>query len=226
MRPMHASAPPSGLSPTFWKLCLDEPLAGAWIIDVGTGKGRLALALAPLARGVVGIDTNASAIAEAGERAAARGVHNVVFRVVDADHVDYRTLTPEAPALVTAHLFLSGPLVERAARALVPGGALIACGFHVDQWRETGRVSRVAFDEARMTRLVEVHGLRFEHLSVEREVETFDSVDAALAAVRGHERQWEADGRWTRYRRFLEQGGRTLTRSHLVVAARKPSSPA
>ena len=223
---MHASIPPAGLSPTFWHLCLEEPLAGAWIIDVGTGSGRLALALAPLAGGVVGIDTNVSAIAEAGQRAAARGFDNATFCVVDADHVDYRTLVPEAPALVTAHLFLSEPLVEQAARALVSGGALIMLGFHVDQWQETGRVSRFAFDEVRMTRLVEGHGLRLEHLSVEREVETFDSVDAALAAVRGHEPQWQADGRWTCYRRFLDQGGRTLTRSHLIVRARKPSSSA
>ena len=226
MRPSHASSPPAGIGATFWNLCLDEPLGQAWVIDVGTGSGRLALALAPLAKGVVGIDDNAAAIAEAVQRAAARGLGNATFRVVDADTIDYRALVPEAPALVTAYRFLSEPLLEQGARALVPGGALVLLGFHVDQWKETGRVSRFAFDEARMTRLVDVHRLRLEHLSVEREVETFDSADDALAAVRGHEAQWQADGRWARYHRFLEEGGRTLTRSHLLVKARKPPSSA
>ena len=223
MRPTHASSPRGGINATFWSLCLDEPLRAAWVLDVGTWSGRLALALAPRAKGVVGIDSNAAAIAEAGQRAVALGLDNATFRVVDADTMDYRTLVPEPPALVTSHLFLSEPLVAQGARALVPGGALAMLGFHVEQWKETGRVSRFAFDEARMTRLVANHGLRLEHLSVERDVHTFDSVDAALAAVRAHEAQWQADGRWARYRTFLEEGGRTLTRSHLIVKARKPA---
>jgi len=33
--------------------------------------------------------------------------------------------------------------------------------------------------------------------------------------------QWKADGRWFRYVKFLEEGGRTLTRARLVVKARK-----
>jgi hypothetical protein len=30
-----------------------------------------------------------------------------------------------------------------------------------------------------------------------------------------------ADGRWFRYIKFLEEGGRTLTRAHLIVKARR-----
>jgi hypothetical protein len=37
----------------------------------------------------------------------------------------------------------------------------------------------------------------------------------------GLEDRWKADGRWFRYIAFLESGGRTLTRSHLLVKARR-----
>ena len=64
-------------------------------------------------------------------------------------------------------------------------------------------------------------GFVVEHLEVEREVRTFGSVEEALAAVLGLEERWKVDGRWFRYIRFLEDGGRTLTQSHLVVKARR-----
>ena len=64
-------------------------------------------------------------------------------------------------------------------------------------------------------------GFTIEHLEVEREVRTFGSVEEALAAVLGLEERGKVDGRWFHYIRFLEEGGRTLTRSHLVVKARR-----
>jgi hypothetical protein len=127
----------------------------------------------------------------------------------------------EPPSLVTAHLFLSDPLVEKSAKALVPGGALVATGFHVDQWKETGRPSRFAYDEERMRGLLEQEGFVVEHCSVERDVQTFHSVEQALAAAIGMSEKWKSDGRWVRYIKFLEEGGRTLTRSHLIVKARR-----
>ena len=48
------SAAPAGVSPTFWSLVTAEPLGELTVLDVGTGTGRVALALAPLARHVVG----------------------------------------------------------------------------------------------------------------------------------------------------------------------------
>ncbi len=56
---------------------------------------------------------------------------------------------------------------------------------------------------------------------MEREVQRFASVEEALAAAVGLEERWRADGRWFRYIAFLESGGRTLTRSHLLVKARR-----
>ena len=59
------SPAPAGVSPTFWALLLAERLRDAVVVDVGTGSGRLALALSPLCRRVVGFDRDEQGIAEA-----------------------------------------------------------------------------------------------------------------------------------------------------------------
>ena len=210
------------MSPAFWRLVVEEPLTGATVLDVGTGRGRIALALAPLAGRVVGVDRDGEAIAEAARRATAAGLTNVELIVADAEKIELADLTPgRPPALITAHLYFADALVERAARALRPGGALAAVAFHVDQWQETGRRSRFAYEEERARTLLATHGFRVEHLEVEREVQRFASVEEALAAAIGLEERWRADGRWFNYLKFLEEGGRTLTRSHLIVKARR-----
>src|SRR5438445_12928525 len=71
------------------------------------------------------------------------------------------------------------------------------------------------------SRLLRRCGFAIEHLEVEREVATFESVEQALAAAVALRERWKADGRWFRYVKFLEEGGRTLTRARLVVKARK-----
>jgi len=111
--------------------------------------------------------------------------------------------------------------MARAGRALAPGHVFAFVAFHTDQWSETGRPSRFAYDEDRGRRVLGDAGFAVEHLEVEREVKTFGSLEEALAAVIGLEERWRTDGRWVRYLRFLEQGGRTLTRSHLIVKARR-----
>jgi len=217
MEPSRGSAP-AGVSALFWSLVTAERLAEATVLDVGTGAGRIALALAPLCRRVVGIDTAAAALEQARRRAGAAGITNIEFRSADADRVEYVDVHPD---LITAHLFMSDALVARASRALRPGGALGIVAFHVDQWRETGRPSRFAYDEARMRTGLDAAGFTVEHLEVERDVRTFRSLEEALAHVIALEERWKADGRWVRYIKFLEEGGRTLTRSHLVVKARR-----
>lgn len=222
--PSPDSAAPAGIYPAFWALVTAEPLGGRTIVDVGTGTGRVALALAPRCRRVVGIDRDPDLVAEARRRASEAGLANVEFLTADADALPhFRDLAPGvgAPDLVLAHRFLSDPLVANAAASLAPGGALVCVGFHVDHWRETGRRSRFAYDEARMTRLLETHGLQVEHVAVERDVRRFGSLEEALAAAVGLEEKWRTDGRWFRYIEFLEQGGRTLTQAHLVAKARR-----
>ena len=216
------SAAPAGVSATFWRLVTSERLARAVVLDVGTGRGRVALAVAPMAGRVLGVDRDREAIAEATHQAAAAALPNVEFVTADAEKVEFTDLLGgTTPALITAHLYFADALVERAARALRRGGALAAVAFHADQWQETGRRSRYAYEEPQMRAALETHGFDVEHLEIEREVQRFASVEHALAAAIGLEERWRADGRWFNYLKFLEEGGRTLTRSHLVVKARR-----
>jgi len=216
-----ALSAPVGVSSDFWNLCIQEASGDRVALDIGTGAGRVALALAAHFRHVVGVDRESDAIADARLGAERLGLSNVEFVVADVEAVEYDTLVPAAPALVTAHLFMSEAFVERAARALAPGGAVVVLGFHVDQWKETGKVSRFAYDDARIRALFERCGLVVEHLSVEKDVKEFPSVEAALAAAIGMSEKWKSDGRWFRYIKFLEDGGRTLTRSHIIARGRK-----
>src|SRR5262245_2842514 len=110
-----------GISPRFMTLLTEEGLAGRRILDLGCGWGRLALALAPLAGSVGGIDRDAAAVAEAQRRARAARVSNVEFHVGDAEREEYGLWEP---TLVTAHLCVADSMVERASRALSNGSVL------------------------------------------------------------------------------------------------------
>ncbi len=222
--------PPTGPSPaergaagatSFDKLLallVRERLAKLVALDVGTGTGRLALALAPLCRRVVGIDRDAGAIEEARARAARAGLANTEFVVMDAEAGEYTTF---APGLVTAHLCMSDAVIERAGRALARGRGFGFVAFHGDHWLETDRRSRFAYDRAQAERVLAANGFAVEHLEVDRHVQTFGSVEEGLAAAIALQEKWKTNGRWFRYVRFLEEGGRTLTRSHLICFARR-----
>lgn len=207
-----------GVSARFLDLLAREPLDRSRVLDVGCGAGRLALALAPACRWVVGLDRDGALIQEARRRAAAARLANIEFHEADVETDPYG---PWQPDLVTAHLCASDAIIERAASALAAGACLAMVSFHVDQWKETGRVSRFAYDETRMRAALEARGFAVEALEIDREVRRFGSLEEGLAAAVGLEDRWRADGRWFRYLAFLEGGGRTLTRSHLLVKARR-----
>jgi SAM-dependent methyltransferase len=191
------------------------------VLDVGTGTGRLAVALAPRARRVVGLDTDAGALVEARRRARRAGLDNIVFVVADAERADYRALG--RPDVVVAHLCMSDAIVARAAAGLDPGGVLVFAAFHADHWRESGRVSRFAYTEEGARALLERAGFVVERMEVERTVARFASVEAGRASAAGLRAKWERDGRWAAWEAFLAGGGRTLTQSRLAVRARRES---
>jgi SAM-dependent methyltransferase len=212
------------ISPQFWKLVEAEPLREADVLDIGTGTGRIALAVAPRCRLVVGLDRDAGALDEARRGAETARLANVEFVQLDVESgEDYVGVTSlfTRPNLILAHLCMSEAIIAASGRTLGRGQALAFVAFHVDQWRETGRRSRFAYDEGEARRQLEANGFAVEHLDVEQEVQKFDSVEQGLAAAIGLSERWKSDGRWFHYIKFLEEGGRTLTRSHLVAKARR-----
>src|SRR5258705_7093473 len=179
------------------------------VLDAGTGSGRVALALAPLCRAVVGVDRDVRAIDEARRSAAAARLSNARFVVGDIEVEEY---APFKPDVVVAYLCMSDAIAERAGRALRAGQVFAFVAFHTDQWKETGRPSRFAYGETGVRRLLKRTGFTVEHLEVERDVKAFASVEEGLAAAVGLQERWKVDGRWFRYVKFLEDGRRPLAR--------------
>ena len=206
------------LSPRFLAALAAEEIETLRVLDVGCGTGRLTLWLAPRVKHATGLDRDSAAIKDARRLAGTSRLSNVEFHEADVEREEYDRWQPD---LVTAHLCASDAIIERAGRALAPGQCLFMVAFHVEQWKETGRVSRFAYDETRMERALRFHGFAPETIEVEREVTRFATVEEGLAAALGLEDKWRADGRWFRYIKFLEEGGRTLTRAHLIVKARR-----
>jgi len=206
------------LSPRFLALLAAEGLEALRVLDVGCGTGRLTLWLAPRVKHVSGLDRDPAAIQEARRLVGAMRLSSVEFHEADVEREEYDRWQPD---LITAHLCASDAIIERAGRALAPGQCLAMVAFHAEQWNETGKVSRFAYDEARIERALRFHGFDPEVIEVEREVRRFASVEEGLAAAVGLEDKWQVDGRWFRYIAFLEEGGRTLTRAHLIVKARR-----
>src|SRR5438034_7840068 len=110
---------------------------------------------------------------------------------------------------------MSDAIVERAGRVLAPGRAFGFVAFEAEQWRETGRRSRFAYDESRARAVLDANGFAVEHLEIERETQQYASLEAALAAVVGLEDKWRSDGRWFRY---IDRKSTRLNSSHTVIS--------
>ena len=63
------------------RLRADRYFRGKDVLDIGTGTGRIALLVAPVARSVVGQDPDPEGIREARREARRRGVRNARFKV-------------------------------------------------------------------------------------------------------------------------------------------------
>ena len=210
---------PDGLSRALLDLIRSEPLAEKSVLDVGCGWGRLALVLAREAKRVLGIDRDERAIGRARELALTSGLATVEFRIEDAESIDYRGLG--AFDLVVANLCMSDAIIQRASLVLGTGSCLTFACFHTDQWKETGKVSGFAYDRTDLKAALNKHSFRVEQIEVECDVVEFASVNEALWATEGMRPKWEKDGRWDSYVAYLANGGRQLTRSHLIVKARR-----
>jgi ribosomal protein L11 methyltransferase len=121
------------------RLCLRllqaAPVAGAAVLDVGTGSGVLAIAASKLgARSVAAIDYDADAVASARDCAALNGL-SAAIDIRQADLERESTVTGEPFTVVLANL-TGGMLVRMATRLCaltVPGGTLIVSGVTRDE---------------------------------------------------------------------------------------------
>ncbi len=96
------------------------PIAGADVIDLGSGSGRSALPLAEHARSVVGVEAEPAMLAVAERSAAERGITNVRFVLGRAETLP---LPDESADVATA--FTSPGDVGEVMRVLRPGGLYV-----------------------------------------------------------------------------------------------------
>jgi len=183
--------PTDQLSPAFLERLKSEPLGEMTVLDAGTGSGRVALALAPLCRAVVGVDRDARAIDEARRSAAAARLSNVRFVVGDIEVEEY---APFKPDLVVA--YSACPTRSRSGRAgrCAPPGVRLR---RASQRPVEGDRATLALCLRRDRRppAPQEDRLHVEHLEVEREVKAFASVEEGLAAAIGLQERWKQDGR-------------------------------
>ena len=199
-----------------------EDFTDATVLDLGTGKGRLALHLAPRTGRVVGIDTDEEALAAARDRARALEITNATFLAANADAANYRLLVRSPLDYVVANHFMSEGAIRATALGLRARGRFLFACHHRDQWIESGREGRFSFGEDRMRELLTVAGLKADFLGIERRIVTYATLDELAAAHPELETKFRADGRWDALSKRFGGGPVGLTWSTLVGVAAKP----
>ena len=211
-----------GLSATLLRLIREEPLRDGTILDVGCGSGHLTFALAKEVGRIIGIDRSNEAIERARQRAAALRLDHVHFHCLDAEAISYRDLGPIS--FVVANLCMSNEILRRAAAVLSPGHVIAFAAFHLDQWKESGKISQYAYGEGQVEAVLSEAGFKPVYLGVEREVLSLTTPDEGLTYLEGSglSGKWKADGRRQGFVTYLQGGGRELTvRARVIVKARR-----
>ena len=118
----------------------------ARVLDVGTGTGRFALALAREGREVLGVDPSPGMIAAAKAKAAAGGLAGVRFEVRDAYALGEPDASFDAVVLANVLHVLEEPqrALSEARRVLRPGGRLFAPTFCHAQGLKAQLLSRLS----------------------------------------------------------------------------------
>jgi len=106
------------------------------VLDVATGTGHAALEIAArLPRGrATGVDFSAGMLAQARQKAAARGVHNVEFAEMDMQDLRFDGAPFDAAVCAFGIFFVEDMEVQlaRIAATVRPGGTVVLCNFQKD----------------------------------------------------------------------------------------------
>jgi hypothetical protein len=136
--------------------------------------------------------------------------------------INYRDLGPIN--LVVANLCMSNEILRQAAAVLSPGHVIAFAAFHLDQWKESGKISQYAYGEGQVEAVLSEAGFKPVYLGVEREVLSLTTPDEGLTYLEGSglSGKWKADGRRQGFVTYLQGGGRELTvRARVIVKARR-----
>lgn len=204
---------------------------GGGHLDLGCGKGRMTFALSELwAEGgwSIGFDRDEGALRAAAERARAENLPGAEFFPLDVEKEEYApTLQGKVPDLITAHLCMGSEIVERAARALPPGGIFAFAALHPQLWSEAGCASRFSLAEEQIDALLVRFHLAPLFLRLETATAQFLSAEAALSAYFQEGARipgGKKNGRREAIRKYFLSGGRSLTvRAQAQCIARKMS---
>ncbi len=118
---------------------------GAPALDVGTGKGLLAMAMASAGLDVVSIDINEEDSELAGFLASERSLADrITFRILDASSLPYESGSFKTVAMmeVLHHLEKAESVLSEMARVLSPGGKMIIADFNEEGFGMVAKVHR------------------------------------------------------------------------------------
>jgi ubiquinone/menaquinone biosynthesis C-methylase UbiE len=153
------------------------------VLDVATGAGFTALALAPRVREVIGIDISPEMLAQAEERACAAGTGNVRFQEAAAEALPFDDGSFDlVTCRIAPHHFLQvRRFVAEAARVLRPSGSLMIVDTtvpdgqpEVDAWHNEAEALRDpshvrSYSPAEWREFLESAGLTVERLETLKE---------------------------------------------------------
>lgn len=119
------------------------------VLDVATGTGNAAFALAPFAGEVIGIDVAEQMLEQSRKRASEEGIHNVQFQVGDAENIPFDdgsfslVIARHAPH----HFRDAEQFLREVRRVLTPNGRFvmvdqISINARVQSWQDTWQRTR------------------------------------------------------------------------------------
>jgi len=211
-----------------------------WVaLDIATGGGHTAIALAPYVARMVALDLTPEMLAAAGKHASERGVAGIEFVLGDAESLPFDDAIFDLVTcrIATHHFPNVDRFVREVVRVLVPGGRFVlqdqcvptaaTSGAYVNVFERLRDPSHVcAYSEEAWATLLERAGLQvdaIEHFEKRHVLEEWAAMQSAPndTVVQLHELVDDAPDAVRAWMQPEGAGaGRTFTIHHVVIAAR------